>query len=70
MMMMVMYLTVLIIPSDVFCLVEGAVGSDMALAGVLWRNLFEMNCNDVAQLELMVDYVRRQVSLCFQIYFI
>jgi len=35
--------------------------SDSVLAGAIWRNIFEMNCVDVSQLELMVEYVRRQV---------
>jgi len=44
---------------------QGALGSDAVLAGVIWRNIFEMNCTDASHLELMVDYVRRQVLHTF-----
>ena len=50
---------------------QGALGNDTDLAGAVWRNIFEMNCTDVSHVELMVDYIRRQVGLfplhCFLI---
>jgi len=35
---------------------------DIVLAGALWRNLFDKDCAHVVHLELMVQYVRKQVS--------
>lgn len=40
---------------------EGLLSDDKALAGALWRNFFEKDCKDVAHLEKMVEYVRRQL---------
>lgn len=34
------------------------------LAAALWRNLFNRECEDPQQLELMVEYVRKQVGVC------
>lgn len=34
---------------------------DVVLAGALWRNLFDKNCAHASHLELMVEYVRKQV---------
>jgi len=41
---------------------EGLMADDIVLAGALWRNLFDKNCADVSHLELMVEYVRKQLS--------
>uniref|UniRef100_A0AAX7UGA5 Ubiquinol-cytochrome c chaperone domain-containing protein n=1 Tax=Astatotilapia calliptera TaxID=8154 RepID=A0AAX7UGA5_ASTCA len=41
---------------------EGILSDDCVLAAALWRNLFNRQCEDPGQLELMVEYVRKQVS--------
>ncbi|XP_051932083.1 ubiquinol-cytochrome-c reductase complex assembly factor 1 isoform X1 [Hippocampus zosterae] len=41
---------------------EGVLSSDCILAAALWRNLFNCQCEDSAQLELMVEYVRKQMQ--------
>ncbi|ESN93454.1 hypothetical protein HELRODRAFT_88673, partial [Helobdella robusta] len=40
---------------------EGLLGDDKQLAGALWRNFFDKNCNNAHDLERMVEYVRKQV---------
>ncbi len=42
--------------------VQGILSDDCVLAAALWRNLFNRECEDPRQLELMVEYVRKQVS--------
>ncbi|MEQ2274348.1 Ubiquinol-cytochrome-c reductase complex assembly factor 1 [Xenotaenia resolanae] len=42
---------------------EGILSDDCVLAAALWRNLFNRQCEDPQQLELMVEYVRKQVCL-------
>ncbi|XP_058259990.1 ubiquinol-cytochrome-c reductase complex assembly factor 1 isoform X2 [Hemibagrus wyckioides] len=39
---------------------EGILSDDCVLAAALWRNLFNRQCEDPRQLELMVEYVRKQ----------
>ena len=47
----------------VFCF-QGLLGNDKDLAGALWRIFFEMRHDvDPAHLELLVAYIRKQVSL-------
>ncbi|KAM8797940.1 ubiquinol-cytochrome c reductase complex assembly factor 1 [Eudromia elegans] len=41
---------------------EGILSDDHVLAAALWRNLFNRNCEDPRQLELLVEYVRKQVQ--------
>lgn len=41
---------------------QGILSDDCVLAAALWRNLFNRQCEDPGQLELMVEYVRKQVS--------
>ncbi|XP_018600172.2 ubiquinol-cytochrome c reductase complex assembly factor 1 [Scleropages formosus] len=41
---------------------EGILSSDTVLAAALWRNLFNKQCEDPQQLELMVQYVRKQMQ--------
>ncbi|XP_049590313.1 ubiquinol-cytochrome c reductase complex assembly factor 1 isoform X1 [Syngnathus scovelli] len=41
---------------------EGILSDDSILAAALWRNLFNCQCEDSAQLELMVEYVRKQMQ--------
>lgn len=43
--------------------VKGIQSDDCVLAAALWRNLFGRQCEDPQQLELMVEYVRKQVRL-------
>lgn len=40
---------------------EGLLSNDKVLAGSLWRNFFEKDCKDVAHLEKLVEYVRKQL---------
>uniref|UniRef100_A0A3Q3B907 Ubiquinol-cytochrome c reductase complex assembly factor 1 n=1 Tax=Kryptolebias marmoratus TaxID=37003 RepID=A0A3Q3B907_KRYMA len=41
---------------------EGILSDDRVLAAALWRNLFSRQCEDPHQLELMVEYVRKQMQ--------
>lgn len=41
---------------------EGILSDDAVLAAALWRNLFSCQCEDPRQLELMVEYVRKQMQ--------
>uniref|UniRef100_A0A8C8A7V7 Ubiquinol-cytochrome c reductase complex assembly factor 1 n=1 Tax=Otus sunia TaxID=257818 RepID=A0A8C8A7V7_9STRI len=41
---------------------EGILSDDHVLAAALWRNLFNKNCEDPRHLELLVEYVRKQVQ--------
>ncbi|XP_028667708.1 ubiquinol-cytochrome-c reductase complex assembly factor 1 [Erpetoichthys calabaricus] len=41
---------------------EGILSNDSVLAAALWRNLFNKECEDPQQLELMVEYVRKQMQ--------
>ncbi|XP_054641579.1 ubiquinol-cytochrome-c reductase complex assembly factor 1 isoform X3 [Dunckerocampus dactyliophorus] len=40
----------------------GILSGDSVLAAALWRNLFNCQCDEPAQLELMVEYVRKQMQ--------
>uniref|UniRef100_A0A8C5T9S7 Ubiquinol-cytochrome c reductase complex assembly factor 1 n=1 Tax=Malurus cyaneus samueli TaxID=2593467 RepID=A0A8C5T9S7_9PASS len=41
---------------------QGILSDDHVLAAALWRNLFNRNCDDPRHLELLVEYVRKQVQ--------
>ncbi|CAH2301896.1 Hypothetical predicted protein [Pelobates cultripes] len=41
---------------------EGIISDDRVLAASLWRNLFNQQCEDPRKLELMVEYVRKQIQ--------
>nr|XP_033770435.1 ubiquinol-cytochrome-c reductase complex assembly factor 1 isoform X1 [Geotrypetes seraphini] len=41
---------------------EGILSDDRVLAGALWRNLFNKQCEDPRHLEFMVEYVRKQMQ--------
>ncbi|CAI5686503.1 unnamed protein product [Oreochromis niloticus] len=41
---------------------HGILSDDCVLAAALWRNLFNRQCEDPRQLELMVEYVRKQMQ--------
>ncbi|XP_041080843.1 ubiquinol-cytochrome-c reductase complex assembly factor 1-like [Polyodon spathula] len=41
---------------------EGVLSHDRVLAAALWRNLFNRQCEDPRQLELAVEYVRKQMQ--------
>ncbi|XP_034021798.1 ubiquinol-cytochrome-c reductase complex assembly factor 1 [Thalassophryne amazonica] len=41
---------------------EGLLSDDSVLASALWKNLFSSQCEDPRQLELMVEYVRKQMQ--------
>uniref|UniRef100_A0A3P9JNJ5 Ubiquinol-cytochrome c reductase complex assembly factor 1 n=1 Tax=Oryzias latipes TaxID=8090 RepID=A0A3P9JNJ5_ORYLA len=41
---------------------EGILSDDCVLAAALWRNLFNRQCEDPRQLELLVEYVRKQMQ--------
>lgn len=41
---------------------QGILSDDHGLAAALWRTFFNQKCEDPRQLELLVEYVRKQVS--------
>ncbi|KAK7145243.1 hypothetical protein R3I94_011370 [Phoxinus phoxinus] len=41
---------------------EGILSDDCVLAAALWRNMFNRQCEDPRQLEMMVEYVRKQMQ--------
>lgn len=41
---------------------EGILSDDRVLAASLWRHFFSKQCEDPRQLELMVEYVRKQMQ--------
>ncbi|KAL0978841.1 hypothetical protein UPYG_G00176410 [Umbra pygmaea] len=41
---------------------EGILSDDRVLAAALWRNIFNRQCEDPRQVELMVEYVRKQMQ--------
>lgn len=59
----VVELRVLSSVTSVCVCVQGILSDDCVLAAALWRNLFNRECEDPRQLELMVEYVRKQVCL-------
>nr|XP_020638132.1 ubiquinol-cytochrome-c reductase complex assembly factor 1 isoform X2 [Pogona vitticeps] len=48
--------------ASIFGYDEGILSDDHVLAGALWRNLFSRNCDDPRMLEIMVEYVRKQMQ--------
>uniref|UniRef100_A0A8C5QMS1 Ubiquinol-cytochrome c reductase complex assembly factor 1 n=1 Tax=Leptobrachium leishanense TaxID=445787 RepID=A0A8C5QMS1_9ANUR len=48
--------------ASIFGYDEGIISDDRTLAAALWRNLFNQQCEDPRKLELMVEYVRKQVQ--------
>ncbi|KAG9473975.1 hypothetical protein GDO78_004329 [Eleutherodactylus coqui] len=48
--------------ASIFGYDEGIISDDRILSAALWRNLFNMKCDDPRQLELMVEYVRKQMQ--------
>ncbi|XP_069607868.1 ubiquinol-cytochrome c reductase complex assembly factor 1 isoform X1 [Ranitomeya imitator] len=48
--------------ASIFGYDEGIISDDRVLSSALWRNLFNMKCDDPRQLELMVEYVRKQMQ--------
>jgi cytochrome b pre-mRNA-processing protein 3 len=47
--------------ASLFSYDEGLLGDDKALAGALWRNLFEKKSDDAEHIEAMVKYIRKQI---------
>uniref|UniRef100_A0A8C2SBS6 Ubiquinol-cytochrome c reductase complex assembly factor 1 n=1 Tax=Capra hircus TaxID=9925 RepID=A0A8C2SBS6_CAPHI len=41
---------------------EGILSDDRGLAAALWRTFFNQKCEDPRQLELLVEYVRKQIQ--------
>ncbi|KAF3824837.1 hypothetical protein GH733_010171, partial [Mirounga leonina] len=41
---------------------EGILSDDRGLAAALWRTFFNQKCEDPRQLELLVEYVRKQMQ--------
>lgn len=41
---------------------QGILSDDHGLAAALWRTFFNQKCEDPRQLELLVEYVRKQVG--------
>nr|DBA22409.1 TPA: hypothetical protein GDO54_013438 [Pyxicephalus adspersus] len=48
--------------ASIFGYDEGIISDDRILAAALWRNLFNMGCDDPCQLSLIVEYVRKQMQ--------
>ncbi|XP_063815642.1 ubiquinol-cytochrome-c reductase complex assembly factor 1 isoform X1 [Pseudophryne corroboree] len=48
--------------ASIFGYDEGITSDDRVLAAALWRNIFNMHCDDPRQLELIVEYVRKQMQ--------
>ncbi|EDS27198.1 basic FGF-repressed Zic-binding protein [Culex quinquefasciatus] len=46
---------------------EGVCFDDKALAAALWRRFFSGHCDDYEKLELLVKYVRKQMSMLDQL---
>ncbi|GLD67232.1 ubiquinol-cytochrome-c reductase complex assembly factor 1 [Lates japonicus] len=44
------------------CMCQGILSDDSVLAAALWRIFFNRQCEDPKQLELMVEYVRKQMQ--------
>ncbi|XP_060843175.1 ubiquinol-cytochrome-c reductase complex assembly factor 1 [Rhopalosiphum padi] len=42
---------------------EGWLSNDMVLASMVWRRVFNKECNDPEQIELVVKYIRKQMSI-------
>lgn len=40
---------------------EGWLTNDMVLANMVWRRVFNQECNDPEKVELVVKYIRKQV---------
>lgn len=40
---------------------EGWLTNDMVLASMVWRRIFNKECDDPEQIELVVKYIRKQV---------
>jgi hypothetical protein len=47
---------------QLYSLFQGILSDDHGLAAALWRTFFNQKCEDPRQLELLVEYVRKQVS--------
>lgn len=45
---------------------EGLQSNDMVLAGALWRIMYQREDVDICDIEDLVNYVRKHVSLCKQ----
>lgn len=48
---------------SVFAYDEGITSDDKQLASTIWTQFFNQNCDDYVQIELMVKYVRANVSI-------
>jgi len=42
---------------------EGWLTNDMVLASMVWRRVFNKECNDPEKIELVVKYIRKQMSI-------
>ncbi|KAL4084551.1 hypothetical protein QTP88_027499 [Uroleucon formosanum] len=42
---------------------EGWLSNDMVLASMVWRRVFNKECNDPEKIELVVKYIRKQMSI-------
>lgn len=47
---------------QVCCVFQGILSDDRGLAAALWRTFFNQKCEDPRQLELLVEYVRKQMQ--------
>nr|CAD97785.1 hypothetical protein [Homo sapiens] len=44
------------------CMFQGILSDDHGLAAALWRTFFNRKCEDPRHLELLVEYVRKQIQ--------
>ncbi|VVC36027.1 Hypothetical protein CINCED_3A007948 [Cinara cedri] len=42
---------------------EGWLTNDKVLAGMVWRRVFNQNCDDPEKIEIVVKYIRKQMSI-------
>lgn len=47
---------------------EGWLSNDMVLASMVWRRIFNKECNDPEKIEIVVKYIRKQVINKIYIY--
>lgn len=47
---------------QLYSVLQGILSDDHGLAAALWRTFFNQKCEDPRHLELLVEYVRKQVS--------
>lgn len=44
---------------------EGVLSNDRVLAAAIWRRFFHLECNNPEHVEVLLIYIRKQVSIMF-----